>query len=190
MPNKSIDRDFRYATLHKSPSCSAFCIKRSQMLINRHIKIYGLAIVVVGIASIIGIAQRSSKCDLYSENGMSDDEYHLEDMSRGQFQEAKYPKMDALISVIAPGKEPSAKVKQTVDDAGEGRWHPFEGGWKVTCPYFNQNYDRDLFTIEKDGWDHGHCDACNATIDAGGSCWVNHPDNDFIICGDCYQKLQ
>ena len=49
---------------------------------------------------------------------MSNEEYLLEDMSNSHFQKEKYPKMDALVAIIAEGKEPPAQIKRTVDDAG------------------------------------------------------------------------
>jgi hypothetical protein len=99
--------------------------------------------------------------------------------------------MDALVAVIAKEQETSPQVKRTVDDAGEGRWYPVEGGWKVMCPYTGQSFDGDLFHIEKGGWNHVHCDGCQGSIDTGVSCWVAETEDDyFVICDNCHDRLK
>jgi len=107
------------------------------------------------------------------------------------FRHASYPGMDALVAVITKEQETSPEIKQTVDDAGEGRWYPVQGGWKVMCPYTDQSFDHDLFHIEKGGWDHIHCDGCQGSIRTGNSCWVTEAEDDyFIICDNCYNRLK
>ena len=164
------------------------------MLPNTNIRKYALALVVVGIASFIGLAQKLNTRDSSLETQMSDsgghNEHLLDDLSKSKFQKATFPQTDALVAIVAEGEDLPAEVRQTLDDAGDGRSYPFEGGWKITCPYFDQEYNHNLFTIEEGGWDHGHCDVCFATIKTGDSCWVDYPENDYILCGDCYQKLK
>ncbi len=95
------------------------------------------------------------------------------------------------MAVISKEHETSPEVKRTVDDAGEGRWYPVEGGWKVMCPYTGQSFDINLFHVEKGGWNHMHCDGCQGSIDAGASCWVAEVEDDFwVICDVCHDKLK
>ncbi len=63
------------------------------------------------------------------------------------FKRTAYPGADALVAVVPKNQATPAELKQTVDDAGEGRWFPFEGGWKVLCPYTGQNFDPSLFVM-------------------------------------------
>jgi len=106
------------------------------------------------------------------------------------FKHTSYPGTDALVAVILKNQETPAEVKQTVHDAGRSREYPFEGGWKVMCPYTGQSFDHDLFHIEKGRWNHEHCDGCQGSIGVGGSCWVAETEDDFfVICDNCYDKL-
>jgi hypothetical protein len=126
-------------------------------------------------------------------------EQQLWKLDPGVFRQREFPGMDALVAIIPKGREMPVKVKQTVDDAGGGRWFPLEGGWnggsedgwKVVCPYYGQDFNPDLFTILKNGWDHEHCDGCQATISEGDSCWVaKTEDGCFAICDRCHGKLK
>jgi hypothetical protein len=115
----------------------------------------------------------------------------LQGLRAEMFRHTSYPGMDALVAVIPRGQETPAEVKQTVDDAGEGRWFPFEGGWKVMCPYTGQSFDHDLFHLEKGGWNHVHCNGCQGSISVGSSCWVAETEDDFlVICDNCYDELR
>jgi hypothetical protein len=106
------------------------------------------------------------------------------------FRHTSYPGMDALVATVPKGKESSVEVQRPVEEAGDGRWFPLEGGWKVMCPYVGQDFDPDLFHIEKDAWDHVHCDGCHGSIDTGASCWVAKTEDDyFILCDNCHEGL-
>jgi hypothetical protein len=115
----------------------------------------------------------------------------LEGLRAEMFKHTRYAGMDALVAVIPKGQETPAEVKQAEDDAGEGRWFPFEGGWKVKCPYTDESFDPAIFHIEKGGWDHVECDGCQGSIDTGASCWVAKADDEcFIFCDGCYDRLK
>ena len=107
------------------------------------------------------------------------------------FEQRKYPGRDALVAIIPKGQETSSEVKRVQDETGEGRWYPLDNGWKVVCPYVGQVFDPGLFSIVKNGWDHVHCEGCNAAIDIGGSCWTARTeDGFFVICDACHAKLK
>jgi hypothetical protein len=115
----------------------------------------------------------------------------LEGLRAESFKHATYTGMDALVAIVPKDRETPTKVKQTVDDAGEGRWFPFEGGWKVMCPYTDQSFDPDVFVVEKGGWTHEHCDGCQGTIGVGDSCWVAEAEEGCsVICDTCYNRLK
>lgn len=107
------------------------------------------------------------------------------------FEHMTYSGMDSLVAFVPKGRDVPAKVKQTVDEAGEGRWFPFEGGWKVVCRYTEQRFDPDLFVIEKGGWTHEHCDGCQRAIGIGDSCWVAQAQEGcVVICDACYNRVK
>jgi hypothetical protein len=106
------------------------------------------------------------------------------------FKKTIFAKTDALVVFIPKGKEPPPEVKKVLDEAGPQRFYPKDGGHLVKCPYIGESFDKTLFTIEKDGWDHEHCDNCGTTIDVGESYWVSETDEIILICDSCYQKLQ
>ncbi len=114
----------------------------------------------------------------------------------GIFQQRTFPGMDALVAIIPKGEEIPPEVKQA---AGISRWFPLDGewnaagesGWKVVYPYHGQDYNPNLFTVLKKGWDHEHCDGCQATIDVGDSCWTARTEDDFfVVCDKCYGELK
>ena len=114
----------------------------------------------------------------------------LQGLAAEMFRHTSYPGMDALVAVIPKDQEIPPEIKRTTDDVGESREHPFEGGWKVMCPYTGQSFDHDLFHIAKGGWNHEHCDGCQGSIGVGGSCWVAETEDDFfVICDNCYDRL-
>ena len=40
--------------------------------------------------------------------------------------------------------------------------------------------------VVPNGWDHEHCELCNAHIDPGGTGYVDHSDH--WVCAGCYTK--
>lgn len=118
-----------------------------------------------------------------------------EDWVRGlraeMFEKGTFPGMDALVALIPQGQEIPSEIKRALDEAGTGRWFPFEGGWKVVCPYDGQDFDPSLFSIEEGAWTHEHCDGCETTVNVGDSCWVAEEDDEcFLLCDDCYGRLK
>ena len=59
--------------------------------------------------------------------------------------------------------------------------------------HFSEGYEHH-FQREEWGWDHEHCDFCNATINRGEECWTaDNPDREncfFIFCEDCYDQVK
>jgi hypothetical protein len=114
-----------------------------------------------------------------------------ESLQSAEFEERIFPGMDALVAIVPKGGDVPGEVKQTVDDAGAGRWFPFEGGWKVVCPYTGQDFNSDRFTVEKGGWEHEHCDGCQGTIGVGDHCWVAETEDEcYVICDNCHKMLR
>ena len=106
------------------------------------------------------------------------------------FRKTIFAKMDALVVFIPKGQEPSPEVKKVLDEAGPQRFYPQDGGNLVKCPYVVENFEKNIFMIEKDGWNHEHCDNCGTTIDAGETYWISETDEIILICNGCYKQLQ
>jgi hypothetical protein len=98
--------------------------------------------------------------------------------------------MDALVALVPEGQDKPSKVKEMVDEMGESREYPVPGGWRGKCPYVDQVFDAEVFTVEKEGWNHAHCDICSGTINADDVCWVTDREDCEIICGSCFAKLK
>lgn len=107
------------------------------------------------------------------------------------FRHTSYPGMDALVATVRQEQETPAAVERLVDEVGESRWYPVEGGWEVMCPYTGQDFDPSLFRLEKGGWDHVHCEGCQEVIDTGAPCWVALAQDDvLVICEKCHDRLR
>ncbi len=111
-------------------------------------------------------------------------------LAQARFRQIAFPALDALVAFVSEGGATRKEIKATVDAAGEGHWYPVPGGWRVKCPYTGQEFDDKLFTVETGGWDHGHCDICSATINAGQSCRAGDDEDHSIICDTCFAGLK
>jgi hypothetical protein len=106
------------------------------------------------------------------------------------FFKTRCPKKDALTVFIPKDQEPSPEIKKILDEAGPSRWFPQDGGHLVKIPNIFDSYDEKLFKIEKDAWDHEHCDKCGGTIEYDEICWVTELENNrYLFCNSCYRKL-
>jgi len=64
-----------------------------------------------------------------------------------------------------------------------------EGG---TCyaPYRGQPYDPVAQELVEGGWDHEHCDVCNARLADGDDYWTNDGPEHVDLCAACYPLVQ
>ena len=101
-----------------------------------------------------------------------------------------YSKLDALTVFIPKGQKPSPEIQKVLDEAGPQKWFAKDEGYLIKIPNVFESYDENLFKLEKDAWDHDHCDKCGAVIDSGDLCWVaDQEDGFYLFCDICYQKL-
>jgi len=118
------------------------------------------------------------------------DKNSIDNLTSSMFRQICCPKCDALTVFIPKGQKPASEVQKILDEAGPQRWFPQKGGHLVKIPNIFDSYDDNLFKIEKDAWDHEHCDKCGATINSGELCWIAGPDNNtYLFCESCYQNL-
>ena len=115
----------------------------------------------------------------------------INNLLSSMFHQIIYPKIDALTVFIPDGQKPSPEIQKVLNEAGPQRWYPKDNGYLVKCPNIFDKFDENLFKLEKDAWDHEHCDKCGNTINSGEKCWASEENNTFyIFCDACYKKLK
>ena len=127
--------------------------------------------------------------------GRGSDKSSRDDMLRRlrhrEFRGVYFEPQDALVAIApipgSPGPGPPHIAK--LDFPYPFRLFPVEsGGSLIKWPYANQEFDPRHHRIEPGGWDHEHCEACNANIGAGDECWFTTDESTSILCGSCYDR--
>jgi hypothetical protein len=63
---------------------------------------------------------------------------------------------------------------------------PDDEGQAAYAPYRGQPFDPDAQQLVEGGWDHEHCDVCNARIVEGDRYWTNEGPEHVDLCATCY----
>ena len=50
------------------------------------------------------------------------------------------------------------------------------------------DYNKEIFHLEPDTWDHEHCDLCGKGIDAMALCYVTAHGTYIALCTSCYHR--
>lgn len=102
-----------------------------------------------------------------------------------------FPGTDAAVVFIPDGEKPSQEMREVLERSGQQRWYPAPGGHQAKIPWHLSKGHESLFEREEKGWDHEHCDFCNAHVNIGDVCWTaDIPGGGFwLFCGGCYKKL-
>lgn len=103
------------------------------------------------------------------------------------------PEIDAAVAFVSDGETPAPELKVALDRAGSNRWYPVRGGHDVKIPwrYAVSCGAEALFRREKNGWDHEHCDFCDAAVRTGERCWLaEHDEREYLFCKQCYESLK
>lgn len=96
----------------------------------------------------------------------------------------RIPVRDALAAFVPRGSGDLVPPRPVY----ETRWFPRADGCDVLIPYDGGPFDREVFHLEKDAWDHVTCDACNARIKAMTRCYVTRYGAFIVLCAQCYQR--
>jgi hypothetical protein len=112
--------------------------------------------------------------------------------TRAMLEEYKFPGTDAAVTFIPEGQKPVPEVQQVLTRAGQARWYPVEGGHRAKIPWHFAEGHESLFEREEKGWDHEHCDFCNAHVNIGELCWTAETGRgDFwLFCRSCQEKVK
>jgi hypothetical protein len=120
---------------------------------------------------------------------MSDIDIHQ--YTRAMLEAYDFPGTDAAVLFVPQGQSPSGDVQAVLDRSGQQRWYPVEGGHNVKVPWHHAEGHESLFEREAKGWDHEHCDFCNASVSVGERCWTTESENGFwLFCGQCRDSLR
>lgn len=103
------------------------------------------------------------------------------------------PEVDAAVAFVADGETPAPELQAVLDRSGHQRWYPVPGGHDVKVPwrYAAICGAEAMFRRETNGWDHEHCDFCDATVRTGERCWLaDHDEREFLFCKQCFESLK
>jgi hypothetical protein len=106
-----------------------------------------------------------------------------------KFRGFYYKPQDALVADAPVPGGPTPPVRARLDLQLDHRLYPVERGYVVKWPYGGEEYDPQHFRIEPGGWDHEHCEACNAKIEPEDELWRTEGYSLSILCGQCYDRL-
>ena len=112
----------------------------------------------------------------------------LSKFKKCEWMQSRIPVRDALAMFVPQGQEGDPTIQKAVGRQSISRWYPVEGGHRVLIEYDGRDYDKDLFTIEKGGFDHEHCDHCSERIEPMALCWVTKTGHYVILCVPCYKR--
>jgi hypothetical protein len=113
----------------------------------------------------------------------------LQNHAKSEFDQHTFPGIDARMVFLPIGSRPQGRLKEALDHAGQQRAYPVEGGHIIKVPSFHVEEFADLFDVERNGWDHEHCDFCNASINVGQQCWTTRDEYFKVACEICYENL-
>jgi hypothetical protein len=114
----------------------------------------------------------------------------LHDFNHATLREHVFPGIDAAVVFVPSGNKSPPEVQSVIDKASQVRWYPVPGGFEAKVPWPLVTSAESLFKREEKGWDHEHCDFCNATISIGETCWSSDVGDSFVLfCRGCRDKL-
>jgi hypothetical protein len=114
----------------------------------------------------------------------------LDQFRRADLEEYPFPGTDAAAVFVAEGTQLSPEVAEVFRRSGQHRWCPAAGGHEVHIPFHFTKEQAHFFKRIERGWDHEHCDFCDASVNIGDRCWTAPSGRGFwIFCGACRAKL-
>jgi hypothetical protein len=106
------------------------------------------------------------------------------------WQQFEFHPSDALVAMVPAGQESDAWLMAVMEQNNQARIYPVEGGHLYKFPYQGgEEFDPDLFKIERDAWDHEHCDVCQERISAGDRFWASSEEPYALLCTRCSTEL-
>lgn len=114
----------------------------------------------------------------------------LHDFTKTMLEDYIFPGTDAAMVFVADDAAPPPVIKEVLARSRQQRWYPVTGGHQAKIPFHFVAGHEELFEREPKGWNHEHCDFCDASIDVGELCWTAPSKHGvFVFCKACYEKL-
>ena len=114
----------------------------------------------------------------------------LRDFKRSSLREYVFPGTDAAVVFVPEGIRPAQEIQEVLDRSYQQRWFPIQGGARAKVPFHYAEGREQLFEREIKGWDHEHCDFCEASVAIDELCWTAPSGGGFVIfCKNCYAKV-
>jgi len=107
---------------------------------------------------------------------------------RRWFEQFRFVGLDALVARVSADGPTSPAVQAKRAEGGDMRMYPVTGGYLYKWPYGAGDEVPEGFAVEAGGWDHVHCDACNRTMNAGGTVWLTVRGSFVQLCPYCYRR--
>jgi hypothetical protein len=114
---------------------------------------------------------------------LSPDEIHR--LPELEWMESRIPKRDALVAFVAAGAVCPPAIELAMQ-SHPARWFPNPGGNRVLILYEGGAYDASTFNVEREAWDHEHCNLCGDRIPAMTLCHVTKHGRYLVLCESCY----
>jgi hypothetical protein len=115
-------------------------------------------------------------------------DYEIDELRGFEWMQSRVPALDALVHFTPDGERDAAVEELALNN--RSRWYPMQGGTRVVVSMDREpKYDASKWTVEKDAWDHEHCEHCGDHIPAMTLCWVTKSDPYVLICDACHATL-
>lgn len=117
---------------------------------------------------------------------MSD--YELAELAEFDWVPSHVQATDALVCFVPDGpRDPDVVTLWTTH---RSRWYPEAGGTRVVVSLEGKpEYDATKWTLEKEAWDHEHCEYCGVSMAPKTPCWVTEHDIPIILCAACHARV-
>ncbi|MBI2756719.1 MAG: hypothetical protein HYX52_08425 [Chloroflexi bacterium] len=100
-----------------------------------------------------------------------------------------FPGTDAAWLLVPDDGAVAPQVQEILDHV-PSRWYPTGGGHRVKVPWWAVRGRENYFQRETKGWDHEHCDYCEAAVKIGEQCWtIPAGQGVWIICAACRDQM-
>ncbi len=115
-------------------------------------------------------------------------DYPINELATFEWMPSRIPAFDALVTVIPD--EPRDGSVDSFAMSHRSRFFPTQGGTRVLVSFeVPTEYDGKRWHIEKDAWDHEHCELCRQHVPSMTLCWVTKSDPYVLLCGACHSKV-
>jgi hypothetical protein len=114
----------------------------------------------------------------------------LRALRRRRFERFRFVGWDALVARVPEGGPLPPAVRAMLAGGSPMRVCPVPGGYLYKWPRYDPVEPPEGFEVEAGGWDHEHCDACDRSIDRGGTAWLTVRGSWSQLCPYCHRQVR